>query len=225
MSASLILLCRLQSRRENLLQFIHKYLQFPSLAIVTDAQWNFLWSWRDFQGYALLAHLWIRWGENVSYSQFTVPANFQDNSLPPPETFIWPCDSPECICVTQGCRYLLVLGEFEFSQAVMKNLSCTAITNNCTGILSLPNVMRKLLLVFNDQAFPEEEWRMRNSTFLPSILSPFPFKICNSTKVIFYLTSEEKSMIIFKNQNVTSWNLMFSTQEKNPIGQEIKVTF
>lgn len=80
---------------------------------------------------------------------------------------------------------------------------------------SLPNAIRKLLLIFNDKAFPEEEWRMRNSTFLPSIMLPFPSKICNFTKVIFYLTSEAKSVVILKSQNVTSWNMIFPTQRKN----------
>lgn len=40
---------------------------------------------------------------------------------------------------------------------VLKNLGCAAVKDDRTGVFSLPNVIWKLLLIFNDKAFPEEE--------------------------------------------------------------------
>lgn len=88
--------------------------------------------------------------------------------------------------------------------------------------------MRKLLLIFNDTAFPGEEWKMRNSTFLPNILFPFPSKICSSTKVIFYLTSEAKNIVIFKSQNISnkSKSAIFHSEEKKYIlAKKLKLHF
>lgn len=95
-----------------------------------NAHCNILWSWGDFKGMPFW-HIYDLGKERMfPIASLWSGLIFGITHSPTSRDIYMTCDSHEGICVTQGYKHLLVLGEFEFSQAVLKNLGCTAITDS-----------------------------------------------------------------------------------------------